>query len=80
MSVDAKSGPLVCLVCLQKSAIPSADELQLYSFNFNDMHLDEDGTLKAVIRMFQEANIISTFKVPYEVRLRLVCALHVCIL
>ncbi|XP_041368878.1 cGMP-specific 3',5'-cyclic phosphodiesterase-like isoform X2 [Gigantopelta aegis] len=59
---------------LLKSTIPSAEQLHLYSFDFNDMHLDDYGTLKAVIRMFQEANIISTFKVPYEVVCRWACS------
>lgn len=54
---------------LQRSDIPSAAELQLYSFDFDDMQMGDDVTLKACIRMFMEADLINRFKVPYEVEI-----------
>ncbi|XP_025093165.1 cGMP-specific 3',5'-cyclic phosphodiesterase-like isoform X5 [Pomacea canaliculata] len=58
---------------LARSDIPSAAELQLYSFDFDDMQMGDDVTLKACIRMFMEADLINRFKVPYEVACRWVC-------
>jgi hypothetical protein len=52
---------------LQASKIPPAEELRLYTFDFDDMAMDDEGTLKACVRMFMEADIINQFKVPYEV-------------
>ena len=55
------------LLLLQTCEIPSAEELRLYTFDFDDMTMDDDGTLKACVRMFMEADLINKFKLPYEV-------------
>ncbi|XP_071090985.1 cGMP-specific 3',5'-cyclic phosphodiesterase-like isoform X2 [Haliotis cracherodii] len=52
---------------LVECEIPTADDYRLYSFDFDDMVLSDDDTLRAVIRMFTDANIINSFKVPYDV-------------
>ena len=51
--------------------MPPADQLRLYTFDFDDLTMDDDGTLKACVRMFMEADIINKFKVPHEVRTNL---------
>ncbi|KAL8567864.1 hypothetical protein ACOMHN_058986 [Nucella lapillus] len=53
--------------------IPQADQLQLYTFDFDDRFMDDDGTLKASVRMFIDADIFNQFKVPYEVMCRWLC-------
>ncbi|XP_076460762.1 cGMP-specific 3',5'-cyclic phosphodiesterase-like isoform X2 [Babylonia areolata] len=58
---------------LMNADIPPAQELHLYNFDFNDTVLDDDGTLKACVRMFREADVINTFKVPYDVMCRWLC-------
>ncbi|XP_070212338.1 cGMP-specific 3',5'-cyclic phosphodiesterase-like isoform X3 [Littorina saxatilis] len=57
----------------QNSEIPSAEKLRLYTFDFDDMIMDDDHTLKACVRMFMEADIINTFKLPMEVACRWLC-------
>nr|XP_002733933.2 PREDICTED: cGMP-specific 3',5'-cyclic phosphodiesterase-like [Saccoglossus kowalevskii] len=52
---------------LKTAVIPSADQLQLFTFNFDDLQLNEDETLTASIRMFQECDLINLFHVPYDV-------------
>ncbi|XP_070212342.1 cGMP-specific 3',5'-cyclic phosphodiesterase-like isoform X7 [Littorina saxatilis] len=58
---------------LYNSEIPSAEKLRLYTFDFDDMIMDDDHTLKACVRMFMEADIINTFKLPMEVACRWLC-------
>ncbi|XP_076439522.1 cGMP-specific 3',5'-cyclic phosphodiesterase-like isoform X2 [Babylonia areolata] len=53
--------------------IPSADHLGLYTFDFDDRFMDDDGTLRASVRMFMDADIFNQFKVPYEVMCRWLC-------
>ena len=53
--------------CKQKSVIPSAKELQLYSYDFNDMPLSELDTCRATVRMFMDMGVCDKFHVPYEV-------------
>lgn len=45
---------------------PSLEKLKLYSFNFNDSVLTDDETCLAVVKMFQESNLLNTFKIPYK--------------
>ncbi|KAK6185640.1 hypothetical protein SNE40_007829 [Patella caerulea] len=59
---------------LLKDPLPSAGDLRLYSFDFDDIPLPDDGTLKAVIRMFTDADVINTFKIPVEVMCRWICS------
>ena len=41
--------------------------MQLYTYAFNDLPLPELDTAIAVISMFQDANLIKSFKIPYDV-------------
>ncbi|KAK2142562.1 hypothetical protein LSH36_939g00000, partial [Paralvinella palmiformis] len=63
---------------LKKAVIPTGNEYQLYSFEFNDFLLSEDDTCKAAVRMFVEMDIPNKFYIPYEVghfRCGCVCAI-----
>ncbi|CAL1528489.1 unnamed protein product, partial [Lymnaea stagnalis] len=53
--------------------IPTADDYRLYTYDFDDMSMTDDDTIKATIRMFLDANLISQFKIPYETMCRWVC-------
>ncbi|XP_062580029.1 cGMP-specific 3',5'-cyclic phosphodiesterase-like isoform X5 [Saccostrea cucullata] len=52
------------------SQFPSGKDLGLYTFEFNDIPLDELETAKCTITMFTEANLLSEFKIPLEVMCR----------
>ena len=61
---------LVCVMMfcyLQKTEIKNAEELQLYTYEFNDLVISDYETLQHTIAMFRESNIIEKFKVPLEV-------------
>ena len=55
------------LVSFQAAEIPSAEEFNLYSFDFNDLPQSDMETVYSVIRMFLDCKIPSTFHVPYDV-------------
>ena len=38
------------------------------SYDFCDIHLNDDETLKATIRMFDELQLMTTFHISYEVQ------------
>ncbi|XP_033757234.1 cGMP-specific 3',5'-cyclic phosphodiesterase-like isoform X2 [Pecten maximus] len=50
--------------------IPSAEKINLYSFGFNDIPMPDDDTVKAVVCMFQEADLFNKFRIPYDVLCR----------
>ncbi|XP_060078582.1 cGMP-specific 3',5'-cyclic phosphodiesterase-like isoform X2 [Ylistrum balloti] len=50
--------------------IPAAEKINLYSFDFNDIPMREDDTVKAVVCMFQEADLFNKFRIPYDVLCR----------
>ncbi|XP_037094512.1 cGMP-specific 3',5'-cyclic phosphodiesterase-like, partial [Pollicipes pollicipes] len=50
--------------------VPSAHELNLYSYQFDDMDLDTKDTCTAAIRMFKDTNMIKKFRIPYDVLCR----------
>ncbi|XP_061185822.1 cGMP-specific 3',5'-cyclic phosphodiesterase-like isoform X2 [Saccostrea echinata] len=52
------------------SQLPSGKDIGLYTFEFNDIPLDELETAKCTITMFTEANLLSEFKIPLEVMCR----------
>ena len=56
--------------------VPSAKSLELYTYEFNDMLLSEDETVKAAIRMFLEINVGDKFQVPYKVLCRWVSSVR----
>lgn len=51
----------------QASEFPPGKDIGLYTFEFNDIPLDELETVKCTITMFQEANLLAEFKIPLEV-------------
>ncbi|XP_012945061.1 cGMP-specific 3',5'-cyclic phosphodiesterase isoform X2 [Aplysia californica] len=53
--------------------IPTADDYRLYTYDFDDLAMKDDDTIRATIRMFVDANLINTFKIPYETMCRWVC-------
>ncbi|XP_072177663.1 cGMP-specific 3',5'-cyclic phosphodiesterase-like isoform X4 [Diadema setosum] len=55
---------------LKKLRVPSARNLKLYEFSFNDFDLSEDQTVQATLRMFIECDLIERFHIPYEVLCR----------
>ncbi|KAK3740158.1 hypothetical protein QZH41_014087, partial [Actinostola sp. cb2023] len=48
------------------SRIPTSEELNLYSFTFDDFSLGADEMLIASIRMFKDSGFIEAFNVDYE--------------
>ncbi|XP_042878602.1 dual 3',5'-cyclic-AMP and -GMP phosphodiesterase 11-like [Penaeus japonicus] len=55
---------------LMKLKIPSAQAFRLYDFKFDDFSLDDDGSLKACLRMFLDLDLIGRFHIEYEVLCR----------
>ncbi|XP_045612684.1 dual 3',5'-cyclic-AMP and -GMP phosphodiesterase 11 isoform X1 [Procambarus clarkii] len=55
---------------LMKLKIPSAQAFKLYDFKFDDFSLDDDGSLKACLRMFLDLDLIGRFHIEYEVLCR----------
>ncbi|XP_022339829.1 cGMP-specific 3',5'-cyclic phosphodiesterase-like isoform X2 [Crassostrea virginica] len=55
---------------LVSSEFPTGQEIGLYTFEFNDIPLDELETVKCTITMFTEANLLAEFKIPLEVMCR----------
>ena len=47
--------------------IPSVADYRLLEYTFNDQTLDDDGTVKASIRMFMELDLLDKFRIDYEV-------------
>ena len=48
-------------------SIPEANQLRLYSWEFNDMVLTDDETILASIRMFVELDLSKKFRIPHDV-------------
>ena len=46
---------------------PTSEELNLYSFTFDDFSLSADEMLMASIRMFKDSGFIEAFHIDYEV-------------
>ncbi|XP_052269841.1 cGMP-specific 3',5'-cyclic phosphodiesterase-like isoform X2 [Dreissena polymorpha] len=59
---------------LAKSALPPGKEMNLYSYDFNDLVITDDDTLKSVIIMFKEAGLLTKFKIPLDVMCRWTCS------
>lgn len=55
---------------LRSLRVPSSQHFQLYDFKFDDIHMDDDGTLKACMRMFLDLDFIERFHIDYEVLCR----------
>ncbi|CAF3453023.1 unnamed protein product [Rotaria sp. Silwood1] len=51
-------------------SIPEANQLRLYSWEFNDMILTDDETILASIRMFVELDLLKIYRIPHDVMCR----------
>ena len=56
-------------VRLQKGHVPSAREMNLDSFSFDDFSLEPDQMLQASLRMFIDCGFIDEFHIDYEVKI-----------
>ena len=56
--------------CFQNAVIPTVSDYRLLDYNFNDLNLDDDGTVKASIRMFMELDLLDKFRIDYEVKIK----------
>lgn len=54
----------------QQLKIPSAAYFQLHDFAFDDLSLDDDGTLKACLRMFLDLDLVKQFHIDNEMLCR----------
>ncbi|XP_059082786.1 cGMP-specific 3',5'-cyclic phosphodiesterase-like isoform X2 [Tigriopus californicus] len=52
---------------LVKAEIPSAQNFNLFKYNFDDTPLQDEETFKVTIRMFMEFGLINQFQIPYKV-------------
>ena len=68
MSAVNDAGAGMCL--LQKARTLTSEELPLYDWTFDDSALDDDGTLRACLRMFTDLNLIHQFSINHEVGAR----------
>lgn len=59
---------------LMKMKVPSSQALHLYDFKFDDFSLDDDGSLKACLRMFLDLDLIGRFHIEYETLCRWLCS------
>ncbi|KAK9505337.1 hypothetical protein O3M35_009418 [Rhynocoris fuscipes] len=55
---------------LREFRVPSSQVLQLYDFKFDDIHLSDDDTLTACLRMFLDLDFVGRFNIDYEVLCR----------
>ena len=52
---------------LARESIPLAGDFNLYSYKFNDTLYQDSKTLKIVLRMFLDFDLINKFSIPYKV-------------
>ncbi|EDX05381.1 GD21829 [Drosophila simulans] len=50
--------------------VPSAVHFRLHDFKFDDIHFEDDDTLKACLRMFLDLDFVERFHIDYEVLCR----------
>ncbi|XP_071545340.1 cGMP-specific 3',5'-cyclic phosphodiesterase isoform X2 [Panulirus ornatus] len=55
---------------LRTTEIPTAEDFDLYNFDFCESGLTDDETCKCVIRMFMNLDLLGRFHIPYEVLCR----------
>ncbi|KAJ8984666.1 hypothetical protein NQ317_015757 [Molorchus minor] len=55
---------------LNSLRVPSAAHFCLHNFAFDDIHMDDDETLTACIRMFLDLDLVERFHMDYEVLCR----------
>jgi len=54
-------------VWLAREAVPAAEEFNLYSYKFNDTKFGDSTTLKIVLRIFLDFDLMNKFSIPHEV-------------
>ncbi|XP_034100557.1 dual 3',5'-cyclic-AMP and -GMP phosphodiesterase 11 isoform X2 [Drosophila albomicans] len=55
---------------LRRLRVPSAVHFHLHDFKFDDIHFEDDDTLKACLRMFLDLDFVERFHIDYEVLCR----------
>ncbi|XP_073825840.1 phosphodiesterase 11 isoform X3 [Musca autumnalis] len=55
---------------LRRLRVPSAAHFRLHDFRFDDIHFEDDDTLKACLRMFLDLDFVERFHIDYEVLCR----------
>ncbi|XP_030567862.1 dual 3',5'-cyclic-AMP and -GMP phosphodiesterase 11 isoform X1 [Drosophila novamexicana] len=55
---------------LRRLRVPSAVHFRLHDFKFDDIHFEDDDTLKACLRMFLDLDFVERFHIDYEVLCR----------
>ncbi|XP_037960082.1 dual 3',5'-cyclic-AMP and -GMP phosphodiesterase 11 isoform X2 [Teleopsis dalmanni] len=55
---------------LRALRVPSAAHFRLHDFKFDDIHFEDDDTLKACLRMFLDLDFVERFHIDYEVLCR----------
>ncbi|XP_068140375.1 dual 3',5'-cyclic-AMP and -GMP phosphodiesterase 11 isoform X2 [Drosophila tropicalis] len=55
---------------LRRLRVPSAVHFCLHDFKFDDIHFEDDDTLKACLRMFLDLDFVERFHIDYEVLCR----------
>ena len=51
---------------LVRISLPSANQLRLYAWEFNDMILTDDETVLTSVRMFAELDLLKKFRISHE--------------
>ncbi|XP_077546294.1 dual 3',5'-cyclic-AMP and -GMP phosphodiesterase 11-like [Haemaphysalis longicornis] len=64
------SAPLEEALKLSECMLPSMQSLRLQDYKFNDFSLDDDGMLKACLRIFLELDFLNRFHIEYLVLCR----------
>ena len=52
---------------ISQLSLPEANQLRLYSWEFNDMVLTDDETVLGSVRMFYELDLQKIFRIPHDV-------------
>jgi hypothetical protein len=58
-----------------QALVPEANQLRLYSWEFNDMVLTDDETVLSSVRMFIELDLPKKFRIPHDVMCRWVLSI-----
>lgn len=57
-------------VYFQGLRVPSSAHFQLHDFKFDDIHMEDDETLTACLRMFLDLDFVERFHIDYDVLCR----------
>jgi len=61
---------LFILLLRQSLRVPSSVHLKLHDFKFDDIHMEDDDTLTACLRMFLDLDFVERFHIDYDVLCR----------